>query len=953
MRIAILLFIGFGFISCGNNADKASTLFTELSPKHTGIHFSNDLTPREDFNMYVFKNYYNGGGVGIGDVNNDGLQDIYLTGNQVSNRLYINKGDLAFEDVTEQAGVACDNVWSTGVSMVDINADGWLDIYVCKSGPPEGANRHNELFINNKDGTFSEEAKTYGLDDLGLSTHAAFFDYDRDGDLDCYLLNNSIRSVGGYDIVKDQREIRDPEGGNKLFENQDGLFVDVSEQAGIYGSNIGFGLGITVGDVNDDGWPDLFVSNDFFERDYLYINNQDGTFTDQVEQQMTELSFSSMGADMADLNNDGRPEIFVTDMLPRDNARQKTKMAFESWNKYQLNVQNGYHHQFPRNVLQLNNGNGSFSEIGRMAGVHATDWSWGALIFDMDNDGLKDIFVANGIGKDLTDLDYVNYYASPQIIRERILAEEQDVILSLMEDMPSVKLANYAFLQSEDLSFQSAADSLGLGEPSFSNGSAYGDLDNDGDLDLVVNNVNDNAFIYRNNSKSNFLSVNLNGSMGNTQAIGSTVRILSNNGTLAFQEVNPFRGFQSTVDARLTFGLGEHEDAVDVVVTWPNGEYHRINGVGINQRLEIEPKQGGSPPPPNPPAFYSLVRETKGDIQVNSNQFFEKYPLLFTKPDFKEIQRRSEDGFTLKIQNNEDFYKGEQVSGQIIWDVENNVQELNDFTFPTDALFTDFDNDGDDDLIIVGHYMPVTMYINEDGGYFPLQTNQVNRKGFWNTIEPMDVNRDGYMDYVVGNSGVNTRLKSKQDKPVQLYMSDFDNNGSIEHIVTCYNDEKSYPLLQLRDLQSQIPQLKKKFQRFADFSDVTIMDIFTANQIKNSEVYSVNENRSGIMINNGELGFDFLPLPHEAQRFPVHAIGVKFGGIILGGNDHFVKPEIGINNAGKGLYLSISENLEMHAVDAGFRVNGEVREIRIDSQSTKDRITFITSDGSIQVYEEN
>ena len=315
--------------------------------------------------------------------------------------------------------------------MVDVNGDGWLDIYVCKSGDPQGENRHNELFINNGDLTFSEKAKEYGISDLGLSTHAAFFDYDKDGDLDFYLLNNSIRSVGRYDLIKDQREIRDTLGGNKLYRNDlipplgssAGKFVDVSEEVGIYGSEIGFGLGVTIGDVNKDGWVDIFVSNDFFERDYLYINNQDGTFTESLEAMIRETSLGSMGADMADINNDGYPEIFVTEMLPEDDARLKTTAVFEDWDKYQFNVKTGYYHQFPRNVLQLNNQGKTFSEISRLAGVHATDWSWGALIFDMDNDGLKDIFVANGIYKDLTDLDYINYQADPQTVRDILIKE--------------------------------------------------------------------------------------------------------------------------------------------------------------------------------------------------------------------------------------------------------------------------------------------------------------------------------------------------------------------------------------------------------------------------------------------------------------------------------------------------------------------------------------------------
>ena len=382
-------------------ADKDS-LFEELSPFRTGVKFSNDLAYDETFNIFTYRNYYNGGGVGLGDINNDGLIDIFFNSNLEKNRLYLNKGDFKFEDITDFAGVAGTKSWSTGVSIADINADGFLDIYVSNSGDIKGDNKQNELYINNGDLTFTEMAADYGLDDTGYSTHAAFFDYDRDGDLDCYLLNNSYK--GGFRITNigtNQRPIRDSVGGDKLFRNDDGYFNDVSEESGIYGSVIGFGLGVTVGDVNNDGWMDIYVSNDFFERDYLYINNADGTFSEELEYQIKSISAASMGADMADINNDGYSEIFVTDMLPEPDERIKTVTTFDNWDRHQYIKTSGYWNQFTRNTLQLNNGDDTFSEIGRLTGVQATDWSWGALMFDFQNDGNKDIFVANGIYQNL------------------------------------------------------------------------------------------------------------------------------------------------------------------------------------------------------------------------------------------------------------------------------------------------------------------------------------------------------------------------------------------------------------------------------------------------------------------------------------------------------------------------------------------------------------------------
>ncbi len=422
--IALILGVSL-FLSCNRDAHKnkqseKSSVFELLKAENTGISFKNTLKYDKEFNVYTYRNYYNGGGVAIGDINNDSLPDIYFIANQEKNRLYLNKGGFKFEDITEKAHVGGTRPWSTGVSMIDINADGFLDIYVCNSGDLNGENKQNELFINQKDGTFKEMASKYNLDDKGFSTHASFFDYDKDGDLDVYILNNSYKAIGGFDLKLNQRNKRDVLGGDKLMENIDGIFVDVSEKAGIYGSVIGFGLGVTVGDVNNDGWEDIYVSNDFFERDYLYINNQDGTFSEDLENQMTATSIASMGADMADMNNDGYNDIFVTEMLPSQYERLKTVTTFEDWNKYQLNLKSGYYHQFTRNTFQLNNTDNTFSEVGRFSGVEASDWSWGALMFDMDHDGLKDLFIANGVYQDLTDQDYLLYLSNAEILKSMI-----------------------------------------------------------------------------------------------------------------------------------------------------------------------------------------------------------------------------------------------------------------------------------------------------------------------------------------------------------------------------------------------------------------------------------------------------------------------------------------------------------------------------------------------------
>jgi hypothetical protein len=395
-------------VGCGQSKESPDPLFEEVAPAHSGIHFENNIVSEENFNILNYRNFYNGGGVGIGDINNDGLADVFLVSNMGDNKLYLNRGNFVFEDITAKAGIKNKHAWSTGVSMADVNGDGFLDIYVCNSGNRSKDNRANELYINNGDATFKEVAREYGLDETSLSTHAAFFDYDRDGDLDVYIVNNSFYPIGklGY---RNLRNLRDSLGGDKLMQNNNGRFTDVSEQAGIFGSLIGFGLGVTVGDINNDNWPDLYISNDFYEHDYYYINNKNGTFTESLKQQMGHLSYAAMGADLADINNDGYLDLFVTDMLPRDDKHLKQVTAFDTYDLYELKLQRDYHHQITQNVLQLNNGNGTFSEIARLAGVDATDWSWGALVFDMDNDGWKDLFVSNGIARDLTDIDFLKF----------------------------------------------------------------------------------------------------------------------------------------------------------------------------------------------------------------------------------------------------------------------------------------------------------------------------------------------------------------------------------------------------------------------------------------------------------------------------------------------------------------------------------------------------------------
>lgn len=583
----------FALNACGAREEAPKSLFTLLDPAKTHVLFSNDLSETEAFNIVEYLNYYNGAGVAAGDINNDGLIDLYFAANQLSNRLFINKGNLKFRDITESAGVACPGDWKTGVSMADVNGDGLLDIYVSQVGDYKTVQGENHLYINNGDETFTDRAKEFGLQFKGFSTQSLFFDYDNDGDLDMFLLNHAVHTRASYGQAAIVRYSRDLHMGDRLFEqvNKDGqpYFVNVTERSGIFSSRIGYGLGVAAGDINNDGFIDLYISNDFHENDYLYFNNGDGTFTEKIRMAIGHTSKSSMGNDMADFNNDGLLDIFSLDMLPEDETILKKSAGEELMEVFDMKEDLGYFYQLTRNCLQLNRGNGVFSEIALFSGVYATDWSWAPLFFDADNDGYKDLFVTNGIPNRPNDLDYLQFIED-HTDAINTLGEGRISNATLIEIMPSQPLANYAYKNNKDLTFTNLAAEWGLDKKGYSNGFVYADLDNDGDLDLVINNVNDNCSIYRNNAemltKNNFLKVRLKGNQGNLFGIGARVELFTT-GQLQVQQLMPARGSMSSVDPVLNFGLGNVNTVDSLVVVWPGGKKQSLTEIKANTTVEV------------------------------------------------------------------------------------------------------------------------------------------------------------------------------------------------------------------------------------------------------------------------------------------------------------------------------------------------------------------------------
>jgi enediyne biosynthesis protein E4 len=1071
----------------GDESAPANQLFTRLPSAATGIRFANRLSETNELNVFTYRNFYNGGGVGVGDFNGDGLPDVVLTSNQEGPRLYANGGHFRFRDITDASGLTTKKgSWTTGVAVADVNGDGLLDIYICKAGPGTPEHRANELWINqgpDKNGTphFKEMAEQYGVADQGYSTQAVFFDYDHDGDLDLLVINNSPRPVSSFGL-RNLRAMSVRYGGAKLYRNDGGStgvvhFTDVTEKAGIHSPEAAFGLGVVVADVDRDGWPDVYVSNDFFERDYLYINNRDGTFRDAVESEMPVLSYSSMGLDVADVDNDGWPDVYTTDMLPEDEYRLKTTASFDSWEVYQTKVRNGYHHQLMRNMLQHNNGDGTFSDVAWLAGVARTDWSWSALIADLDLDGHKDIFVTNGLARDVTSQDYIAFLGNDETRKQMTRGGTAKAdFLKLTKAMTSTPLANYAFHNRGGMRFENASAAWGLATPSFSNGAVYADLDGDGALDLIVNNVNDEAFVYKNNSRTlhpenHFLRVALQGAGSNRFGLGARVTVYAATDKYV-QEESPTRGFQSSVDYVLDFGLGSHATADSVSVEWPSGKLTTLTMVGTNQLVVAKESDAVvAPPRASRPAVAALFRDitdsTKFDYTHHENEFvdFDRERLMpklvstegpsmavadvngdglddiyiggakgqagklllqqrngsfvasneaVFAPDslsedigavffdangdgrqdlyvvsggneYSEGAQPLQDRLYLndgqgKFHKAEGFLPPESNSGSRViaadYDGDGHLDlfvggrvipwaygvdprsmllhndgrghftdvtaklapELEHVGMVTDAVWRDLDGDGRLDLIVVGEWMPITVFHNE--GHGKLKKIHVpgleNTEGWWNRIVAADVNGDGKIDFVVGNLGLNGRLRATPTEPLTMYVKDFDHNGSTEQIISIFNQGVSYPLPLRDDLIRTLPYLAGRFSSYKDYAKKTVPDIFTQQELSDALVKKVSTFATSVVLNKGDGSFAVVPLPDEAQLAPVYGIvaaDIERDGhtdLILAGNFDGFQPEIGRMAASYGLVLrgdGKGDFTPVRHAESGFFVPGQTRDI--------------------------
>lgn len=1050
----------------------------ELLPSEkTGIDFSNTIQESTYFNHYYYSQMYVGSGVAIGDINNDGLPDVFFGGNQVVDRLYLNKGNLEFEDITKKSKVAKNSGWTWGVTMADVNADGYLDIYVSRNGnSPNPEDRRNQLYINNQDETFTESAQKYGLGDYGFSTQAVFFDMDNDGDLDMYQVNQVAdkKLLLINKIPQDQfKFFRD-----KLYRNDNGKYTEVSRDVGI-SEDVSYGLSVNATDFNNDGWMDLYVANDYAEPDFMYYNNGDGTFKNVINEKLKHITQLSMGSDTGDINNDGLLDLITTDMTPEDHYRSKTNMASMSTEAFNTLVEAGAHRQYMSNTLQINTGQGSFSDIANMAGMSSTDWSWSSLLVDLDNDGWKDIMISNGIKKDVDNNDY---RSKVQNLDKNATAED---LFQLSKDTPSQPISNYVFRNKGNLEFEKVTKDWGFDTPSFSNGMAYGDLDNDGDLDIITNNIDAPAFVYENKATGNFLKIDLKGSDKNTFGIGAKA-IIYHNGKMQMAENMVTRGFISSVEHNLFFGLGKDIVVDKVEVFWPNGNVNTFTNIEANRKLvakfsdskksekkveeletlitQVNPKDLGInfthkenefddfeeeillPHKLSENGPFSVVSDVNDDgledifvggaanqsavlyLQQEHGKFIksssqpwaedkatEDMGCLFIDVDGDKdvdlyvasggnefesgdilLQDRLyiNDGTGKFIKNSSalpritessqcvrasdvdndgdlDVFVGTRLvarkytypatsyllinnNGRFEISNSEKASPLHDLGMVTDAVFTDIDSDGDDDLMIVGEWMEIKVLLNTKGVFEDVSEEYglSNTRGIWWSITAGDLDGDGDDDYVIGNLGKNNKFKASKEHPFKVYTNDFDNNGTNDVVLAKFYKDDYVPLRGRECTSQQMPYVAEKFKDYHSFASSTLIDILPENKLDDAVVYEIESFESIILFNdNGQ--FIRKSLPNESQISPLKSaliIDVNKDGyqdIVTVGNHYGVEIETTRYDAGFGGVLFGNQNRDFQfisPIESGFYTPYDSRHL--STLQCNDRALFVVTNNN-------
>lgn len=1056
-------------LSCGRDRDFESTpLFTRMPADESGISFANEIVENDTLNYFTFPYLYMGGGVAIGDINNDGLADIYFTGNMVSNKLYLNLGNGKFRDITTGAGVGGDDRWYTGVTMADVNHDGWLDIYVCVAG--KFTTTKNQLFINNQNNTFTESAAGYGLDDASPSIQATFFDYDNDGFLDVYVGNYPVVPVSMGNTYYHNKMLNNDfyESAHLYRNNGDDTFTDVTRAAGVL--NFGLTLGVVAADFNHDGWRDLYVSNDFNVPDYLYLNNGDGTFSEKIKAATNQTSMFGMGCDAADFNNDGLIDLIQVDMTPEDHKRSKMNMASMSPESFYQAVELGLHYQYMQNTLQINNGVSEgvpvFSNVARLAGVATTDWSWGALLMDLDNDGRKDLLVTNGMKRDVNNND-----VNKQFEAGSFFGNNTSLDYSLL---PSQPLDNYAFRNNGDLTFSNVTGEWGLGDKGFSNGFACGDLDNDGDLDVVINNLDSGASVFINGSDKtahHYLKVKLAGPKTNPFGLDSRVSVYSSQGEgVQTQQLTLTRGFQSSVEPVLHFGLGKNNQVARVVVVWADGKQQILDKVRGDQLLVLnyhDARQPDTLAPRQPGPFRDITKlsginfthqEDKyddfayepllphknsafgpglavGDVNRDGMEDFfignaagnagalylqnaegrfeeiegpwiadKKYEdvgaLLFDadsdgdldlyvvnggndpskKPDFYQdrLYMNTPAGFVkttlpampvsgltvipadYDLDGDTDLFIGGRITpgryptppksyllrndggkdGTIIYtDVTGEIAPaLLAAGLVTSAIWDDFDNDQDPDLILAGEWMPIKIFENHNGKFKELTGLEglKNSEGWWYSLVAADLDNDGDTDYIAGNLGLNYKYKASNDYPFEIYANDFDENSHMDIVLGFSKHGAKYPVRGRECSSQQVPAIKQRFKTYEAFADASLSEIYGEYMLENSLHYVAHTFSHCWIENTGERKFVMHQLPNRSQVSSVNDIEViDFNNdpnpdLLLAGNLYNAEVETPRNDAGVGLVLLGTDDgrfIPLPYPESGLLLNGEVKNI--------------------------